>query len=147
MRKVPQSNDAEFTHLYTASTGLDVEDDQPNSPAPGGAAPATSFDLHVEAVAGNTLGGSGVNYVLTLTCIDDVTAAPNTAMSSTFNQQFLTANGWNPGGAAGNFVKEQVIPVPVPANVAGHTFHYEGRLVSVDNQIISHIQSNQFILV
>jgi hypothetical protein len=147
MRKMPQPNDAEFTHLYTASTGLDVEDNEPNTPAAGGAAPATSFDLHVEAVAGNTLGGSGVNYVLTLTCIDDVTAAPNAAMSSAFSQQFLAADGWKSGGAAGNFVKEQVIPVPIPANVGGHVFHYEGRLVSVDNQVISFIQSNRFILV
>ena len=144
---MPQPNDAEFTHLYTASAGLDVEDNEPNTPAPGAGAPANGFDLHVEAIAGNVLGGSKGNYELTLTCIDDVRAAPNAGMSFTFTQEFGTADGWNSGGAAGNFVKEQVIPVTVPVNVAGHVFHYEGTLVSVDNQVISFGESNRFILV
>jgi hypothetical protein len=58
-----------------------------------------------------------------------------------------TGDGWASGGAAGNFVKEQVIPIPVPGAVAGHVFHYEGRLVSDDNQVISFGESNRFILV
>jgi hypothetical protein len=106
-----------------------------------------SFDLHVEAVAGNVVGGSKGNYELTLTCIDDVTAAPNAGMSASFKQEFSTGDGWASGGAAGNFVKEQVIPIPVPGAVAGHVFHYEGRLVSDDNQVISFGESNRFILV
>lgn len=144
---MPQPNDAEFTNLYTASTGLDVEDNEPNTPAPGGGAPAGQFDLHVEAVAGNVIGAGAGNYALTLTCIDDVTAAPNAGMSFSFSQQFNAADGWASGGAAGNFVKEQVIPVTVPAAIAGHVFHYEGTLVGVDNQVISFAESNRFILV
>ena len=144
---MPQPNDAEFTNLYTASTGLDVEDNEPNTPAPGGANPAGQFDLHVEAVAGNVIGAGAGNYALTLTCIDDVTAAPNAGMSFSFNQQFNAADGWASGGAAGNFVKEQVIPITVPAAISGHVFHYEGTLVGVDNQVISFAESNRFILV
>lgn len=144
---MPQANDAELTELYSASTSFDVEDNEPNTPAPGGAAPAANFDLHMEAVAGNVLGGSGANYQLTLTCIDDTTAAPNAGMSvGPLNQQFLAANGWQNGGAAGNFVKEQVFPIAVPAGVRGHVFHYEGRLVSANSDVISFIQSNRFIL-
>src|SRR4029077_19529911 len=112
--KVPQANDAELTDLYTASTGIDVEDNEPNTPA-GGAAPAANFDLQLEAVAGNVLGGGGVNYHLTITCIDDTLAAPNAGMSpGTLAQQFDAANGWIAGGAAGNFRKKQTVPIAVP---------------------------------
>jgi hypothetical protein len=144
---MPQANDAELTDLYAASTGLDVADSEPNTGAPG-QPPAASFDLHLEAVAGNVIGNGAANYTLTLTAIDDTTAAPNNAMSvGPLNQQFNAGNGWNQGGAAGNFFKEQVIPIAVPAGVTGHVFHYEGTLVSVNRDIVSFVQSNRFILV
>jgi hypothetical protein len=144
---VPQPNDAELTHVYAASAGLDVEDNEPNTPAPGGQAPAANFDLHVEAVAGVALGAGGGNYALTLTCTDETLSAINNTMSRSFNQEFKAADGWNQGGLAGNFVKEQVIPITVPANVRGHVFHYDGTLVAVDNGVVSFMGSNRFILV
>ena len=143
---MPQANDAELTALYSASTGFDVEDSEPNTGAPG-AAPAANFDLHVEAVAGNVIGNSAANYQLTLTCIDETLAAPNIAMSRTASQQFNAANGWNAGGGAGNFLKEQVFSIAVPAGVRGHVFRYVGTLVSVNNDIVSFIESNRFVLV
>jgi hypothetical protein len=37
---MPQSNDAELTELYTASTGVDVDDNEPTTGPPAGP-PAT----------------------------------------------------------------------------------------------------------
>ncbi len=144
---MPQANDAELTELYTAATGFDVEDNEPNT-GPPGAAPAASFHLHLEAVAGNVIGNGAANYQLTITCIDETLAAPNAAMSpGTLNQQFNAADGWNAGGGAGNYLKEQVFRIAVPRNVRGHVFRYVATLVSVNGDIVSFIESNQFILV
>lgn len=144
---MPSANDAVLTDLYTASTGLDVLDDHPNTPAPGGTGPAATFDLQLEAVAGNVLGGGGADYTLTITCIDETLGAPNHDMSSSFNQDFSVLNGWNPGGAAGNFAKKQTVSVTVPAGVRGHLFHFLATLVSKDSNVVSYLESNRFILV
>jgi hypothetical protein len=144
---VPQANDAELTDLYTSSTGFDVEDNEPNTPAPGGA-PAADFELQLEAVAGNALGNSGADYDLSITCIDDTLAAPNAGMSpGTIGQQFKAADGWAAGGAAGNFLKKQAFPIAVPAGVRGHEFHYVVSLVSANSDVVSSRESNRFILV
>jgi hypothetical protein len=63
------------------------------------------------------------------------------------SQQFNAANGWNAGGGAGNFLKEQVFNIAVPANVRGHVFRYVATLVSVNGDIVSFIESNRFVLV
>ncbi|HEX8858813.1 MAG TPA: hypothetical protein VGC06_06895 [Actinomycetes bacterium] len=143
---MPQANDAELTNLYSAATNFDVEDNEPNTGPPGNP-PAASFDLHVEAVAGNVIGNSSADYRLTLTAIDETLAAPNAGMSRTADQEFNAANGWNPGGGAGNFLKEQVFSIPVPNGVQGHVFRYVGTLVSKNGDIVSFIESNRFILV
>ena len=144
---MPQANDAELTELYTAATGLDVEDDEPNIGGLG-IPPVTNFDLHLEAVAGSVIGGNGSDYVLTITCIDDMLAAPSAKMSpGILNQQFNAAHGWQGGGVAGNFVKDQVFPITVPPDARGHVFHYIATLVSVNGDIVSFIESNRFILV
>jgi hypothetical protein len=144
---MPQANDAELTELYTAATGFDVEDNEPNT-GPPGAAPAANYDLHLEAVAGNVIGNSGANYQLNITCIDETLAAPNANMSpGTQNQQFNAANGWVAGGGAGNFLKEQVININVPGNVRGHVFRFVASLVSANGDIVSFLESNQFVLV
>jgi len=100
---MPNANDAELTELYTAATGFDVEDNEPNSGPPGNP-PAATYDLHVEAVAGNAIGNSSADYTITLTAIDETLAAPNATMSRTVNQEFNGAGGWNAGGGAGNFL-------------------------------------------
>ena len=144
---MPQANDAELTEIYTAATGLDVEDNEPNTGPPGGPA-ANAFDLHLEAVAGNVIGNGAADYRLRIDCIDDTLAAPNGAMSpGTLNQQFNAANGWQAGGAAGNFVKEQVIPINVDNAARGHVLHYVASLVSVNGDVVSFLESNSFILV
>jgi hypothetical protein len=142
---VPQSNDAELVELYSAGTGVPVQDDEPNNGSPGGP-PAPSFELHLEAVAGNTIGNGAGSYRLMVACIDDMLAAPNATMSpGTLNQQFNTASGWIPAGPS--FLKKQVFTITVPPNVAGHVFHYIATLVSGNGNIVSFIESNRFILV
>ena len=144
---MPQANDAELTELYTAATGLDVEDSEPNTGPPGGP-PANTFDLHLEAVAGNVIGNGAANYRLRVDCIDDTLAAPNANMSpGTLNQQFNAANGWQPGGVAGNFLKEQVFPINVDNAARGHVLHYLASLISVNGDVVSFIESEPFILV
>jgi hypothetical protein len=144
---VPNPDDADIAALYSASTGFDVEDTEPNTPAPGGA-PAANFEVQLEAVAGNVLGASGANYELTITAIDDSLAAPNAAMSpGTLNQEFDTGDGWNAAGTAGNFVKKQTFLINVPAGVRGHEFHYIATLVAVDHGVVSFRESNRFVLV
>src|SRR5215207_5054501 len=121
---MPQANEVELTSLYSASTGLAVQDNEPNAPTPGGP-PAAKFDLNLGAVAGMVSGNSGANYVLTLTCIDETLAAPNAAMSiGPLNQALSAADGWVPRGAAGMFVNERTFPIAVPGGVSGHVFHY-----------------------
>jgi hypothetical protein len=144
---MPQANDAELTELYTSATGLDVEDSEPNTGAPG-AAPAPNFQLHLEAVAGNVIGNGGGNYRLEITCIDETLAAPNPNMSpGVLNQQFLAADGWQAGGAAGNFLKEQVFNINVDNAARGHVLRYVATMVSAGRDVVSFIESNRFILV
>lgn len=144
---MPAPNEAVLTHLYSASTGLDVMDAQPNTPGPGGAAPAGNFDLQLRAVAGNVLGGTGGRYDLVVTTIDETLGAPNPAMSVAFNERFEAASGWKAGGAAGNYSYEKTIPVAVPAGVAGHLFRVVATLVSQDFNQVTYVESNRFILV
>ncbi|MGQ0575057.1 MAG: AfsR/SARP family transcriptional regulator [Pseudonocardia sp.] len=143
---MPSANDAEITEIYSASVGLDVADNEPNSPPPGGV-PAATFDMQLEMVAGNAIGGGGGNYQLTLTCIDETLGAPNAGMSrGPLNQQFLVANGWQASGAAGNFFNKQRFNIAVPAGLRGHIFRYLVTLVAVDSNVVSFRESNRFIL-
>jgi hypothetical protein len=143
---VPAANDAELTQLYTTATGLEVEDSKPNIGGLG-SPPATNFDLQLEAVAGSVVGSSAANYLLTITCVDDMLDAPNASMSpGTLNQQFNAADGWQPAGA-GNFVKKQVFSITVPPDARGHVFLYVASLVSANGGIVSFIESNRFTLV
>jgi hypothetical protein len=145
---MPQINDAEITSVYSASVTLaDVEDNEPNTPAAGGGAPATTFDVVLEAVAGNAIGSSGANYTLTLTCVDETTGLPVGSMGRTLNEQFNAGNGWQLSGGAGNFFKRAVANIAVPGGVRGHVFRYVATLVSANNDIVSFKESNRFILV
>jgi hypothetical protein len=142
---MPQANDAELTELYTASLGVDVEDNEPNTGPPGGP-PANTFDLHLQAVAGNTIGGSGANYSLRADCIDETLAAPNANMSvGPLNQQFNGADGWVAAGT--NFVKDATTPINVDPAARGHVLRYVASLVSVNGDVVSFIESNKFILI
>jgi hypothetical protein len=142
---MPQANDAELTELYTASPGVDVEDSEPNTGPPGGP-PTNTFDLHLQAVAGNALGGSGANYSLRADCIDETLAARNNNMSvDPLNQQFNNADGWVAAG--GNFVKDATTTINVDPAARGHVLRYVASLISANGDVVSFIESNKFIVI
>ena len=99
-------------------------------------------------MAGNVLGSSSADYRLEITCIDETLAAPNPSMSpGVLNQEFDANDNWQPGGAAGNFVKEQVFNIAVDNTARGHVLRYVATMVSNDRSVVSFIESNRFILV
>jgi len=147
-KTMPQANDAEITDVYSASLDLDVEDNEPNTPAPGVTPPNTTFDVQLEMVAGNAIGNSAANYTLTITCIDETVGAPNAQLSvGPLNQEFKAADGWTLSGPAGNFFNKQRFTKTVPPAVQGHVFRYIATLVSANNDIVSFRESNRFILI
>ena len=48
---MPQSNDAELTELFTATTGVNVEDNEPNTGPPAGP-PDNNFDVNSARMVG-----------------------------------------------------------------------------------------------
>jgi hypothetical protein len=142
-----QANDAELTRLYTAETGQLVENNEPNADGP-----ATSYDLILQAVAGDPLGDSGTDYTLQIDCIDETLAAPADPVMSpgTLVQQFDNAAGNDWVRAGGDFVKEQRFSIDIStlgASVRGHVFRYVATLVSDNNDVVAFIESNKFVLV
>jgi hypothetical protein len=139
------ANDAALTELATAHTGSTVEDNAPNAPA------SASFDLVLEAVAGNAIGNSGMPYTLQISVID-LTAVTQPWPAINLDQAFNAATGWKLSGGVGpDYECTQVFSVPVPGGpggpLAGHTLEYTASLVSQGAQIVSIIQSDPFVLV
>jgi hypothetical protein len=144
---MPQSNDAELTELYTAAPGTDVENDEPNAVL--GGPPSNTFDLRLQAVAGNTLGASGAAYTLRADCIDETTAERVASMSvGPVNQNFnnLAGNDWQQI-SDGSYKKEQTATINRVAARSGHVFRYVGSLVGANGDVVSFIESNKFIML
>jgi hypothetical protein len=140
-----QANDAELTELYTAATGEEVENNEPN--ADNTAAGALTFDLRLQAVAGSVRGDDGSDYKLRIDCIDETLAAPNLLMSvAEQTQEFDSVNGWVEQTSK-NFVKEQKNTITVDANAKGHVLRYVASLRGVNGDVVSFIESNKFVLV
>jgi hypothetical protein len=139
---MPHPNDAELTELYTTETNVDVENDEPNA---GGI--SATYDLRLQAVAGDNIGDSGTTYTLLINCIDESLAEPAPAGMSpgSLPQAFDAVNDWV--RANDNFVKEQRFEITVPAGVGGHLFRYVATMVSDNGDVVSFIESNQFALV
>ena len=144
---MPGANDGALTRLITVHHGGTVEDPAPNQPQPANPAEA-NFDLHLEGVAGNVLGGSGSPYTLTITAFDVTRgAAAPTTMNAGGGQHF-TAPTWAAFGAPTiEFVTNQTFTIPVPGGVSGHVFIYTASLVSGDLEEAWLISSNPFVLV
>jgi hypothetical protein len=142
---MPQANDGALTRLITVHTGATVEDPAPNTPPPGNP-PEPNFDLHLEAVAGNVLGGSGATYTLTITAFDLTagTAAPAGLNPGSLAQSFSSASGWN--RTAAEYVTNQVFTIAIPAGLSGHVFIYTASLVSTNFDQAWLIQSSPFVL-
>jgi hypothetical protein len=149
---MPQANDSELTRLITVHTGSTVEDPAPNTPPPGSPNAQPTFDLHLEAVAGNVVGSSGEPYTLTITAVD-VTAGggiaglkPTGGGVNTTNGQSFSGPLWSASGPA-EFVTNQTFTINVPGGVSGHVFIYTASLVSKNFDQASFIQSSPFVLV
>jgi hypothetical protein len=138
------ANDAQMTELLTANAGSTVENSAPNAPGPG----TPTFDLVVEAVAGNAIGGSGAPYTLTVTAMDltDVKPAPALSPAIANPQHFDAPTGWKPNGLDFEYNKSFTIKVPKGV-YKDHVLQYVASLVSPNGQIVSIIESEPFVLV
>ena len=139
------ANDATLTGLATAHTGGTAGHPAPNAPAAG------SFDLILQAAAGNALGNSGTPYTLTISAID-LTAVTQGWPTLTLHQSFDAASGWKPSGTGQGYQCTQTFPVPVPGGgpggpLAGHTLQCVATLISRGAWIVSIIHSKLFVLV
>ena len=137
---MPPSNSAELTRLITVETGQTVQNNEPNSDGP-----VNTYDLLLEAVAGDPLGNSGAGYTLRIDCTDQNDAARNNDLSLAPQIQAFDNTRWTKVGD--DFVSEQRFPITVLAGVEGHVFRYVATMVSDNDDVISFIESNQFVLV
>jgi len=138
------ANDAILTGLATAQRGSLVGDQAPNAPA------SSSFDLVLEAVAGNVIGNSAQPYTLQINAID-LTAVTPALTPFALNQAFDAANNWRLSGSGPDYECTQVFPIAVPGGpggpLAGHVFRYTASLVNSNGQVVSILQSDLFVLV
>jgi hypothetical protein len=137
---MPQSNNAELTEVFTAETGVNVQSNQPNADNK-----APTYDVRLQAVAGDPLGDSGSDYVLRIDCIDESLAQRNAALSIGPLNQTFAAPTWVKVGD--DFKTEQRFTLTVPAGVEGHMFRYVATLVGVNDDVLSFIESDPYILV
>jgi hypothetical protein len=141
------ANDAKLIEVLTAQHGSTVEDNAPNAPAPGNPA-ATTYDVVIEGNAGNVIGDSTAKYTLTVTAVDLTTMTPAAALSVGPVTQTFDTPTWKPNGPA-DFDTQQSFTITVPAGnpFKGHTLRYVASLVSVNDQVVSILQSEPFTLV
>jgi hypothetical protein len=141
---MPQANNAELTELYTAELGSTVRNEEPN--ADGAAA---QYHLIVQAVAGDPAGSNNGEYTLRMDCIDETLAERNADLS--VDPVLQTFDGNTAGGLwvadGDDFKTDQTFVIDVPAGVQGHLFRYVATLLSVNNDIITSIESRPFVLV
>jgi hypothetical protein len=116
-----------------------VQNNEPNADGPAG-----NYQLHLQAVAGDPLGDSGTDYKLQIDCIDENLAQRNAGLSVGSVAQSFAAPLWVKVGD--DFKTDQTFTINVPAGVEGHLFRYVATLVSDNGDIISFIESNQFVL-
>jgi hypothetical protein len=141
------ANDAQLIEVLTAQHGSTVEDNAPNAPAPGQVA-ATSYDLVIEGNAGNVIGNSGAPYTLTVTAMDLTTMTAAATLNPAVPAQSFTVPLWNKNGPDDYDTQQSfTINVPNPNPFAGHILQYVASLVSVNDQVVSILQSEPFTLV
>jgi hypothetical protein len=136
---MPEANNAEVTELYASETGGVVQGDQPNADGP-----AATYEVHVQAVAGDPLGDSGTNYTLRIDCIDQNNSLRNAALSVAPQAQQFDASKWVRVGD--DFKTDQTFLINVPGGVEGHLFRYVATLMSDNGDITAWAESDPFIL-
>ena len=141
------ANDAQLIEVLTAQHGSTVEDNAPNAPAPGQAA-AASFDVVVEGNAGNVIGNSAAPYTLTVTAMDLTTMTAAANLNPVIPAQSFSAPQWIKNGPDDYDTQQSfTVNVPSPNPYAGHVLQYVASLVSVNDQVVSILQSQLFTLV
>jgi hypothetical protein len=142
------ANDARFSQLFVAADGSVVQDDSPNE---SGGTAGDRYALLLKAEAGGVLGDSGAAYDLFITCYD-VTAGTAQPLLNPFgspsNENFENAapGNWKPSGD--DFVKEETYTITIdPAVVRDHVYQYTATLIADNNEVVSIIQSDLFVLV
>ena len=141
------ANDAQLTEVITAQHGSTIEDNAPNAPAPG-QAPATSYDVVIEGNAGNVIGNSGAPYTLTVTAMDLTTMTAATALNVVNAVQNFVVPTWNKNGPDDYDTQQSfTIALPTPNPFSGHILQYVASLVSVNDQVVSILESEPFTLV
>jgi hypothetical protein len=142
------ANDAQLIEVLTAQHLSTVEDNAPNAPAPGVTAAAPSYDLVIEGNAGNVIGNSAGPYRLTATAMDLTTMTAAAPLSVGPVTQTFSPATWNPNGPDDYDTKQSfTITLPTPNPYAGHVLQYVASLVSVNDQVVSILQSEPFTLV
>jgi len=143
--------DARIVRLFTAQVDGTVEDDTPNAKA----RVPFQFDLILQAEVGAVLGDSGANYTLTFSAVNDDMVARQVSLNpegNPFKEEWNADHGWIRSG--NDFVKTGPgeadgitrYRIAIPPGLTG-AFHYNVRLVSVNFQVVSFVQSNPFLLV
>jgi hypothetical protein len=145
------ANDAQLIEVLTCQHGSTVQDNAPNAPYPGAAQGAPSYDVVIEGNAGNVIGNSTGQYTLSVTTMDLTAMTHAAALDPVIPAQAFKAPLWNQNGAlpTNDFDTEQVftITLPNPNTYAGHILQYVASLVSVNDQVVSILESEPFTLV
>jgi hypothetical protein len=136
---MPEANNAEVTELFASETGGQVQSNQPNADGP-----AATYEVHLQAVAGDPLGDSGTNYTLRIDCIDQNDSLRNATLSVAPQAQQFDASKWVKVGD--DFKTDQTFLINVPAGVEGHLFRYVATLMSDNGDITGWAESDPFIL-
>ena len=149
------ANDAQLVRVYTRETGRSIAD---HSPRVSGAAAGgnVSFEVVVEAEAGDVLGGIGAPYLLTLAAFDKTTgqlAAPSTAFAKNpteaFNANYGNISKWP---LYKSYFTVTLTQAQADALV-GHVLQYTAALINPlpgggsPPNVVSFLESEPFILV
>jgi hypothetical protein len=142
------ANDARLSQLFVAANNSRVQDDSPNE---SGGVAGNNYDLLLRGEAGGVLGDSGASYTLSITAYDVTAGAAEPDLdpfASPQNENFNNAapGNWQASGA--DFVKDEKYDITVGAGVTrGHVFRYTAALIATNNEVVSIIESDPFVLV
>jgi hypothetical protein len=154
--------DARIERVYTRLTGIDAPDETPNVDPPN--APALTFEVVVEAIAGSIKRGDLSPFTLTLVAEDVASTTPSSAAFyaafglsapaaiSTFSTTLVTVAAPGPGllqAWPAYKLVFQITLVPSGAGqnyIPGHTYQYHATMVGGGFYVVSIADSPQFVL-
>lgn len=139
------ADDARLVRIYTAAAGTFLESTTPNAATP---TAATNFDVVIEGDAGNAKGNNGQGYNLRFDTVDLTTAGFSAAFSNTITGQSFSAGSlWTQPVPGGDFRNVWQRNLTVTAAQQGHIFQCTASLVTANNDVVSFVQSEPFLIV